>query len=428
MNDSSQIDKTINHLFRQESGRMVSVLLKIFGSNNLELAEDVVQDALISALETWKIKGVPDNPKAWLYRAAKNKAIDMLRKEKFSESIDFEDPERQLLKSEYTLANTMEQLWDDDSIKDDFLAMMFACCHPEISEENQITFILKSLCGFSTKEVASSFLTSEDTISKRLYRTKEFFRKSGTRPKIPSSNEIVPRTKAVLNSIYLMFNEGYNSTHADELVREDLITQALLLCRSLTEHEKTNLPEVYALMALMCFHASRSKSRVSEEGEMVLLADQNRNLWNQELITLGNQYLNQSAFGKSMSMFHLEAAIASAHCAAQKFEDTDWKLILNCYDQMLAVSEDPVVRINRSIAVAEISGAKTALESLKQLEKDSRIQKYYMYHSVVGEFNERLNQHQLARNHYELAKRLTQSEREKSFLDGKLKKLSHLTN
>jgi RNA polymerase sigma-70 factor (ECF subfamily) len=310
---------------------MVSVLVKIFGSENYELAEDVVQDALLRALETWKYRGIPENPRAWLYRAARNKAIDIIRREKHNQTIDFSDPERKLLTSEYSMATAMDNCWQDNNMKDDFLGMMYACCYPDISEDNQITFILKSLCGFSTKEIAKSFLTTEDTISKRLYRTKEHFRKIRIRPQIPTQKEITSRTNAVLNSVYLMFNEGYNSTHLDKLIREDLISQAMLLCKSLIENEKTRLPETYALLALMCLHSSRNQGRLTIEGELIPLKKQDRSKWNRELISMGNDYLNKSAFGEILSSFHLEAAIAYEHCTSKDYESTDWKTILVSY-------------------------------------------------------------------------------------------------
>ncbi|MEP6597063.1 MAG: sigma-70 family RNA polymerase sigma factor, partial [Ginsengibacter sp.] len=223
------INKLTGNLFRHESGKMVSVLTRIFGTENLETAEDVVQQTFIDAISVWKLKGVPENPSAWLFRVAKNKAIDIIRRNKHSVQYDFSDNERVLLTSEYTLATTMENLWKEEFIKDDLLRMMFACCHPGISQENQITLILKTLCGFSTAEIAKTFLTSEDTVSKRLYRTKEFFRENKIKLIIPSVDELRSRTNAVLNSIYLLFNEGYNSTHGEQLIRNDLIEEAMML-------------------------------------------------------------------------------------------------------------------------------------------------------------------------------------------------------
>ncbi|WP_103070341.1 RNA polymerase sigma factor [Aquimarina sediminis] len=419
-NREERIDHTLNHLFRQESGKMVSVLIKIFGTENIELAEDVVQDALIKALETWKYRGIPDNPRAWLYRTAKNRAIDVIRRNKYSQVIDFSDPEKQLLTSGYTLASTMDNYWQEQHIKDDFLGMMYACCHPDISQENQITFILKSLCGFSTKEVARSFLCSEDTISKRLYRTKEYFRKHKIRPEIPALGKISSRTLTVLSAIYLMFNEGYNSTHADQLIRKDLITQAMLLCRSLLSVERTQLPEVYALMALMCFHTARIESRLTEEGELILLAKQDRARWNKELIQSGEHYLNQAAFGNVLTTYHLEAAIAYQHCSAKKYEDTNWEEILECYELLLKIANDPVVFLNRCLVILELKGPEEASKALEKVKDNKLMDKYYIYHATLGEIQQRLGKTDKAIACYKKAIQLTQSKQEKRLLNDKI--------
>ena len=399
---------------------MVAVLVKIFGTENFELAEDVVQDSLISALESWKFNGVPENPRAWLYRVAKNKAIDVIRKNKNSNSFDFSDPERLLLTSEFTLSTTMNNYWEESEIKDDFLGMMYACCHPEISVENQITLILKSLCGFSTKEVARSFLTSEDTISKRLFRTKEYFRLNKIRPEIPSKNEILDRTDAVLASIYLMFNEGYNSTHSDEIVREDVISQAMYLSSALLENARTSLPSVYALMALMCFHTARSQSRVSSEGELVLLANQNRTIWDTKLIEKGNELMNQAAFGGNITIYHLEAAIAYEHCVAQTYESTNWQSILGYYDLMLKSNFDPIVFLNRCLVVLELSGPDSALLDLEKLKSDQQMHTYYLYPAILGAVHERLGSKNLAAEHYQKALKLTKSKHEQNLLTEKI--------
>lgn len=399
---------------------MVAVLVKIFGSENYELAEDVVQDALLKALETWKYGGMPENPRAWLYRVAKNKAIDVIRREKHSQTIDFSAPERKLFTSEYTLTAIMENHWQEGNIKDDFLGMMYACCRPEISEENQVTFILKSLCGFSTREVARSFLTTEDTISKRLYRTKEYFRKTKTKPAIPSSQELGERTHAVLNSIYLLFSEGYNATHASRLIREDLIGQAMLLCRALMENERTRLPEASALMALMCLHSARNSSRLTEKGELIPLARQDRTKWDKELISMGNDYLNKAAAGSHISTFHLEAAIAWEHCTAAGYQRTNWRSILGYYDALLAQFFDPIVFLNRSIVLMELEGPQKALEALEMIKNDKQVGKYYLYHAVLGELYQRLGNVQEARVHYEQARHLTLSKQEQRFLSDKL--------
>ncbi len=413
----------VDHLFRQESGKMVSVLVKMFGPKHLELAEDVVQNTLIKALELWKYNGPPENPRAWLYRVAKNNALDIIRRENRSQLLDLSDPEQQLLNSEYTLSSTLDQIWQEDRIKDEFLSMMFACCHPEISTENQITFILKTLCGFSTKEVAKAFLTSEDVISKRLYRTKEYFRKYNSKLELPSKQQIKKRVNAVSTAIYLLFNEGYHSTHSEDLIRKDLIAQALYLCKVLLDYKYTNLPEINALMSLMCFHTARSESRVSEEGEIVLLADQNREEWNQELINAGRNYLFESGSGDHISHFHFEALIAYEHCIAKKYEDTNWLAIWNYYEQLLAFKFDPIVYFNQCMVTLELKGAKAALQALKKLEDNKLMKSYSLYYSGKGEILLRLGKKKEAEQMWLKAKSKTKSKQEKVFLEKKLQSL-----
>jgi RNA polymerase sigma factor (sigma-70 family) len=419
--DNLAIHKLTDHLFRHESGKMVSVLTKIFGTENLETAEDVVQQTFIDAMQVWKFKGVPDNPSAWLFRVAKNKAIDVIRKNKHSVHYDFSDNERILLKSEYTLTSAMENLWKQEAIQDDMLRMMFACCHSGISAESQITLILKTLCGFSTAEIAKAFITSEDTVSKRLYRTKEFFREQKIKLQIPNTNELKQRTDSVLNSIYLLFNEGYNSSHSDNLIREDLIDEAMLLCKLLTENKNTQIPETFALMALMCFHSSRSDSRLTPEGEIILLDQQDRSKWNLDLISEGNAYMNKAAFGNKISSYHIEAAIAFEHCVAHKFETTNWQRILELYDWLCKESPSEITEINRTVVILKLHGATAALTALSKLKDSAKFQNYYLYHSLLGEIYRTQNDALRAKKHYEKAIELTHSDKEKKLLLEKVK-------
>lgn len=395
---------------------MVSVLTKIFGSENLELAEDVVQDTLLHALQIWKLKGVPDNPSAWLYTVAKNKAIDILRKNKHTTRFDFTTNELVLLRSEYTLTTTMEHLWDEGAINDDLLRMMFTCCHPEISPENQISLILKTLCGFSTTEIAKSFLTSEETISKRLYRTKEFFRERKIKLEFPPDEQIQVRIGVVLRCIYLLFNEGYNSTASDKLIRNDLITESMMLCHLMTKNSITSVPEVYALLALICFHTSRSDGRINHEGDIILLPYQDRSLWDQDLISRGNEYMAQSAFGDQISQYHIEAAIAFEHCRAETFESTNWKQILIYYDWLSSLSTSPVFELNKIVAVLQVHGPKMALDALNALSYSKALSSFYLYHALLGEVYAKLHQANEAATHFLYAVELTHSEQEKKVL------------
>ena len=426
MSSAAPVQQLTDHLFRNEAKKMVAVLTKIFGTENLQTAEDVVQDTLLTAMNVWKFKGIPDNPSAWLFRTAKNKAIDIIRRNKHSLQYDFTDSDKILLTSEYTVNTAMENLWKEELIKDDLLRMMFACCHPGISEENQVTLILKTLCGFSTTEIAKAFLTTEETISKRLYRTKEFFRANKIKLIIPSVEEIKNRTDAVLNSIYLLFNEGYNSTHSEELIRKDVMEEAMILCKLLTENKNTQLPEVFALMSLMCFHTSRSDSRVTSNGEIILLPMQDRSKWNAALIEKGNEYLGRSAFGNVVTAYHLQAAIAYEHCCAKTFGETNWNRILKHYEMLCQVAESPVNELNKIVAVMEVHGADRALDELDQIKDKKKLQSYYLYHSLHGEIYSRLDDLEKAKIYFESAIRLTQSETEKKMLAGKILALINL--
>ncbi len=415
-----KVRELTDHLFRNESKKMVAILTRIFGTENLETAEDVVQDTLMQAMEIWKFKGIPENPSAWLFRVAKNKAIDIIRRNKHSKNYDFNDGDRILLTSEYTVNNAMENLWKDELIKDDLLRMMFACCHPGISTENHITIILKTLCGFSTAEIAKAFLTSEDTVSKRLYRTKEFFREHKIKPVIPSVDEISNRIDAVLNSIYLLFNEGYNSTNSEELIRKDVMEEAMTLCKMLIENDHTRLPEVFALMALMCFHSSRSDSRVTADGEIILLPVQDRTKWDRAMIEQGNDFMGRSAFGDIISSYHLQAAIAYEHCSARTFQETNWPRILQHYEWLCRISDSPVNALNKIVAVMEVHGPETALRELENIPDKKKLLSYYLYYSLLGEIHSRLHNVAEAKNNFDTAIKLTQSEAEKKILKNKI--------
>ncbi len=421
MTNQNDINKLADHLFRHESGKMISVLTKVFGIQNLETAEDVVQQTFIDAIAAWKIKGIPSNPPGWLFRVAKNKTIDILRRNKHSVLYDFSENEDSLPASEYSLATTIDNLWKPEFIKDDQLRMMFTCCHPGISQENQITLILKTLCGFSTGEIAKAFLNSEETVSKRLYRTKEFFREHKVQFIIPTINEFKSRVETVISTIYLLFNEGYNSTEKKELIRNELIDEAMLLGKLLADNYGSQLPQIYALMALMCFHSARIGSRLTTEGEIILLPNQDRDKWNRELIDIGNEYMNRAANGHYLSRYHLEAAIAYEYCVAATFEKTNWRLILERYELLCTIVESPVVSLNKIVVVMQVHGVQKALAQIEQIEDRKKLEPFYLYHALLGEIYLKLNNFIKAMNYFEAAFLLTKSEAEKNILQSKIK-------
>lgn len=414
-----EIEQNMNHLFRHQSGKLVSVLTRIFGSQNLQLAEDVVQDTLLSALEQWKLKGIPKDAEAWLFIVAKNKALNLIKKQKHN--ISFGDPSQALLfRSGYTLETTFHELMQDELVKDDQLRMMFACCHPALSDENQITLILKTLCGFSTVEIARAFLSNEETVSKRLYRSKEIFRLNKIPLSIPTVDELKKRSDVVLKAIYLLFNEGYNSSQNNELIRKDLMEEAFLLCKLLLQNDHTQLPEVYALAALICFHSSRSKSRLSAEGELILLPQQDRRKWDQTMITQGMELMEHAAAGLYLSSYHLEAAIAFEHCVAKDFESTNWKNILSYYEWLCKIAPSPVSELNRVIVILQLHGASKALKELDLIKEKEKLSNYYLYYSLLGEINLQIGRKKEAAVFFEKASQLTQSEVEQKLLQHKI--------
>jgi RNA polymerase sigma factor (sigma-70 family) len=418
MSDSknSELYKTVDHLFRQESGKMVSVLVRIFGFPNIEQAEDIVQDTILKALEVWKWGKVPENPQAWLYSAAKNKAIDVLRRQQLKYKV--ESDISYLLKSEYTLAPALHELFTENEIKDSQLRMMFACCHPSFTQEAQIMLILKTLCGLSCKEIGDAFLSNEETIQKRIYRTKEKMKENNISLDYPGADAMTKRTDAVLRTLYLLFNEGYSSSHPEKLIREDLCEEAMRLCILLSENPKTNLPQTNALLALMCYHVSRFNTRLDDKGLIVLLKDQDRSQWNKLLIAKGNEYMNQSAHGEMLHDFHIEAAIASTHANAGTYENTNWNFILAMYDTLLNRSNNPMVAINRAVVLGEVEGYEQAIDELEKLKGFSE---NCYYNTSLAEMYAKAGKPETAKKIFGKALELTSSNAEIELIRRKIK-------
>ncbi|MBK5284073.1 MAG: sigma-70 family RNA polymerase sigma factor, partial [Bacteroidia bacterium] len=404
LSENSVVHKTVDHLFRHEAGKMVSVLTRIFGFPNIEQAEDIVQDTILKALEIWKWGKIPDNPQAWLYKTAKNKAIDLIRREKLKYKIENEISF--LLKSEYSLSPIVNKMFTDGEIKDSQLRMMFACCHPAISQEAQITLMLKTLCGLSVREIGNAFLTKEDTISKRLFRTKEKIREENISLDYPGADVMSARIDAVLKTLYLLFNEGYSSSHPEKLIREDLCEEAMRLTLLLSENPKTNRPQTNALLALMCYHVSRFNTRLDDKGLIILLKDQDRTQWNKFLIDKGNEYLSLASKGEMIHDFHIEAAVSSVHANAKSFEETDWKLILTLYDSLLSSTNNPMVALNRCLVLGEVEGYEKAIEELKKM-KD--LSENCHYNTSLGEMLLKSGIKTEAKKYFEKALSLTAS-------------------
>jgi len=418
LQESAPIQQTIDHLFRHESGKLVAVLTKIFGPHNLDLAEDVVQDTLLKALHNWKLNGIPENPSGWLFTAAKNKAIDVIRKEKRQQR--FAGEQAYLLKSEYTLAPTVHEWMSEFSIQDDQLRMIFTCCHPSLAPESQVALVLKTLCGFSVNEIAKAFITSADTIEKRLYRARQQFREEKILFEIPAGQQLSSRLENVLTAIYLLFNEGYNSTQHEKLVRKDLLEESIRLCELLLPNPLTAQPSVYALLAMMCFHHSRSWARINEKGEILLLKNQDRNLWDREWIRKGHRYIEQSATGDQLTPYHLEAAIACEHTRARSYETTNWKDILRYYDLLYQFRPNPVVALNRAVVLSELEGPQAGINAIENIPGLDSLKNYYLLYAIQGELHLRNGNKAMAAEYFRKASQLTSSMQEKKLMLDKM--------
>jgi len=407
-----------DHLFRHEAGKLVSVLTGIFGIERLQLAEDVVQEAMVRALQTWPYYGVPKNPAAWLTQAAKNLALDTIRREK-----TFHDKQAQiitLIEQRGGGENESESPKFENEIKDDRLRMMFVCCHPLISREDQVALALKTLCGFSPPEIAKAFLTTEAAIAKRLTRAKQRIREAEIRFEIPEGDELTRRLDAVLQSLYLLFNEGYKASSGDSLVREDLCLEAIRLATLLAEHPAGNRPKMHALLALMLLNAARIPSRVDHEGNLLRLQEQDRARWNQPMIARGMFHIAHSASGAELSEYHLQAGIAAVHCAAQDYASTDWRQILEMYDRLVEFDDSPVVALNRAVALAEVLGPQAGIEAVSAIQNLQSLESYYLLHAVLGEFELRMNHSRAAAGHFRKALQLAEIKSEQAFLTKRL--------
>jgi RNA polymerase sigma factor (sigma-70 family) len=415
LNPSDNISQLVDHLFRHESGKIVSILSRLLGLQNLETAQDIVQDTLLQAMNTWAYKGVPDNPSAWLCRVAKNKAIDFIRKQKTFRNIS---PQYSyLLQSEWTFNPTVNNLFLEDEIEDSQLRMIFACCHPSIPEDSQIAFTLKTLCGLSVNEIAIAFLANEETISKKIYRAKEKVRTENIELDVPAGDALQPRLDTVLKSLYLLFNEGYNSSHPDQLIREDLCQEAMRLCHLLTEHPLTAYPRTKALLALMCFQSSRLPARLDDKGNIILLKYQDRSKWLYPLIRKGFYYLEGASEPFEVSTYHLEAAIASLHAASASFDATDWKSIYHLYEMLYQLQPNPIVAMNKAIASAYAISRQKALDELQVIQG---LEKHHLYFASIGEIHYDLDEKAKAKEFFEKALQLTTSTIEQQLLLDKI--------
>lgn len=404
----------IPHLFRTEFSRIAAVLVKYLGIGNMEMAEDITSETFLSALETWTYKGIPENPTAWLYVVAKNKAKNYLTRNQVLQKKII--PE---LKNTVSIITEEEEIdLSEKNISDSQLQMIFAVCHPSIPAESQIGLALRILCGFGIDEIANAFLTNKETVNKRLFRAREKLRTENIQIEFPPESELPKRMEAVMLTLYLLFNEGYYSESQEVILREDLCFDAMRLVKLLIDNESTNLPDVNALFALMCFHASRFAARKKANGEIILYEDQDENLWDRDLIARGGYYLHQGSTGNKISRYHLEANIAYWHTIK---EDTSekWETILQLYNHLLKLEYSPIAALNRTFVLSKVKGRETAIAEAEKLGLDDN----HYYFILLGELYTGLDEKK-AKKHFERALQLAKNNSDKQLIVKKLNSLN----
>jgi RNA polymerase sigma factor (sigma-70 family) len=414
--EPQEVFQVVEHLFRHEAGKMVATLTGIFGIEHLTLAEDVVQEALARALQTWPFYGVPNNPAAWIMRASRNLALDVLRRQKIFRD---KEPEIVWLMSQEKSAPDAA-IFPEQEIADDRLRLMFVCCHPLIPAEAQVALALKTLCGFSVTEISRAFLTTEAAIAKRLTRAKQKIREARIAFEIPASEELARRLDGVLQTLYLLFNEGYKASSGDKLVREDICFEAIRLTSLLAKHPAGSQPKTHALLALMLLNAARLPARVDEEGNLLRLQEQDRMCWDQPMMAQGMFHFSQSAAGSEITEYHLQAGIAACHCAAPDSASTNWRQILSLYDRLMEFADSPVVALNQAVALAEVHGPQAGMAAVNAIPNLSSLESYYLLHAVLGEFESRLDHAQVAARHYRKALQLAEIKSERVYLAKRL--------
>jgi RNA polymerase sigma-70 factor (ECF subfamily) len=405
----------MEHFFRHEAGRLVSVLTRVFGWRHFDLVEDMVQATLLDALDAWRVRGVPDNPSGWVRRVARNKILDALRRDQIGQRVLGAWAAARPAHEE-----RLDELFFDSEIEDSQLRMMFACCHPRLARENQLALTLKALCGFGNAEIARALLVTEETVKKRLQRATRDLIDHEIALDPPPAGELAGRLESVHHVLYLLFNEGYSSSEGETAIRADVCEEAARLCHLLCSQRRFSTPATHALMALMLFHAARLESRLDQRGSVLLLEEQDRGRWDQRLIRRAQEFLAQSAEGTVISPFHLEAAIACHHCTAPSYADTDWPAILRLYDALLALHRSPVYLLNRAIVVAQIDGPRAGIRALDEAGQDPALRHYHLFDATLGEFYRRAGDLGRARRHLEAARQKTNSPFDRELIDRRL--------
>jgi len=407
----SEVAARVAQVYREDSRRILATLIRLLG--DFDLAEEALHEAFFVAVERWQRDGVPDNPRAWLVSTGRFKAIDVLRRR------------ARFKASQPLLLAQLEELeqseWDVEDVEDDRLRLIFTCCHPALAADAQVPLTLREVCDLTTEEIARAFLSAPAAIAQRIVRAKAKIRDAKIPYQVPSLNELPERLDSVLRVIYLVFNEGYSASGGAQVTREDLTREAIRLGRLLLELLPD--PEVMGLLALMLLHESRRSARSSADGELILLDDQDRGLWNAELIAEGCELVERALTTGRFGPYCLQAAIAAVHAEAATAGETDWEQIVGLYDVLLRAVPSPVIELNRAVAVAKRDGALAGLTLIEGILERGELQDYHLAHSARAEFCRQLGRVEEARVAYSRALELTRQEPERRFIEGRLKAL-----
>jgi RNA polymerase sigma-70 factor (ECF subfamily) len=407
----------VDHLFRNRAGQIVAYLTRLLGPEHLDLAEEVVQEALLKALQNWPYSGIPENPAGWLFRVARNAALDAIRHRTLAGEKNVEFAAERIRGAEAVVGNDTQI---EEQLRDDELRMVLMCCHPALPRDARVALSLKTVGGFSTREIARAFLSDEPTIAQRLVRAKRQIRENQIAFELPAGDDLALRLDSALEVIYLMFNEGYTAQSGEDLVRHDLCGEALRLGRLLAT-SSVGTPQAHALVAIIAFQAARLPARVDSAGELVLLEDQDRSLWDQRLVALGFYHFSKCAEGPHMSAYHVQATIAAVYAGVQQSRDIDWPRILSLYDQLMKISPSPVVALNRAAAISKVEGPQAALAALRPLLEDRSLRNYYLLPAVQGRLLLDLGDREAAADCFRQALARPCSEPEKRFLQRRLR-------
>ena len=403
----------VDECFRRSAGEVVAVLTRRWGSENLELVEEAVQEAFVKALRTWPFQGIPDNPRGWIYRVAARQASDTVRGRR---------RRAELLAASWTGSSSApeETLPDPERVADDELALLLLCCHESLSRRDRVVLTLKVACGFSVPEIAASFLSKPTAIAQRLVRAKRKLRDSGRETPAPTSSLLAERGPDLREVVYLLFSGGHAALGGDALVRSELCAEALRVARLMMGHPGGEHPATRALAALMCFHAARLPSRTSADGVLVPLEAQDRSLWDRPLLAEGFHHLERAADGEALTRYHIEAGIAAVHATAARAEETDWRRLLSLYDRLSELHPSPVVSLNRAVAVGRAHGAKAGLDAARRAGDDPALQRYHLRPAVIGAFLEELGDGSAAVEAFREAAALAPSTAERRYLESRI--------